>query len=207
MPRRGRGARIASDWQWLSAPCSGSVDRLHTVWVSGTGLALVLALPVKTGVGHDSKNHEFPFGCTGVSRSSLGGTGSKLPIQGVRNRYGPERGDLVGASVTLSNLNTGVKTVRNSSESGLFVFDLVDPGAYSVTVEATGFSKFVQEKIQVQTRDDITVNASLRPGAIAESVTVTGEAVAVQFNSASRDLTIDTKLAEEIRGSIAIPSS
>ena len=60
---------------------------------------------------------------------------------------------VVGATVTLSNLNTGVKAVRNTSESGLFVFDLVDPGAYSVTVEATGFSKFIQEKIQVQTRD------------------------------------------------------
>src|SRR3954451_14351585 len=75
-------------------------------------------------------------------------------------------GLVVGATVTLSNLNTGIKVVRNTSESGLFVFDLIDPGAYSVTVEATGFSKFVQEKIQVQTRDDITVNASLRPGAV-----------------------------------------
>ena len=107
-------------------------------------------------------------------------------------------GVVVGATVTLSNLNTGIKVVRKSSETGLFVFDLVDPGVYSVTAEATGFSKFVQEKITVQTRDDITVNASLRPGTIAESVTVTGDAVAVQFNSSSRDLTIDTKLAEEI---------
>src|SRR5688572_18466838 len=76
---------------------------------------------------------------------------------------------VVGATVTLSNLNTGVKVVRNTSETGLFVFDLIDPGVYSVTVEATGFSKFIQEKIQVQTRDDITVNAGLKPGAIAES--------------------------------------
>jgi hypothetical protein len=105
---------------------------------------------------------------------------------------------VVGATVTLSNINTGVKVVRNTSETGLFVFDLVDPGTYSVSVETTGFTKFIQENIQVQTRDDITVNASLRPGAIAESITVSDTPVSVQFNSASRDLTIDSKLAQEM---------
>ena len=45
---------------------------------------------------------------------------------------------VVGATVTLSNINTGIKVVRNTSETGLFLFDLVDPGAYSVTIEATG---------------------------------------------------------------------
>ena len=43
------------------------------------------------------------------------------------------------------------------------VFDLVDPGTYSVTIEATGFIKFIQENIQVQTRDDLTVNATSAP--------------------------------------------
>jgi hypothetical protein len=105
---------------------------------------------------------------------------------------------IAGATVTLSNVNTGTKVVRNTSETGLFLFDLVDPGSYSVTIEAAGFTKFIQENIQVQTRDDITVNATLRPGAIAESITVSDTPVSVQFNSASRDLTIDSKLAEEM---------
>lgn len=105
---------------------------------------------------------------------------------------------VVGATVTLSNINTGIKVVRNSSESGLFVFDLIDPGTYSVTVEAPGFTKFIQENIRVQTRDDITVNTGLRAGAIAESITVNDTPVGVQFNSASRDLTIDSKLAQEM---------
>ena len=103
-----------------------------------------------------------------------------------------------GATVTLLNINTGVKVVRNTSESGLYLFDLVDPGTYSVTIEATGFVKFIQENVQVQTRDDLTVNATLRPGGVQETITVTDTPVAVQFNTASRDLIIDTKLAEEM---------
>src|ERR671910_700912 len=59
---------------------------------------------------------------------------------------------VVGATVTLLNVNTGTKTVRKSSETGLFLFDLIDPGSYSVTIEAAGFTRFIQENIQVQTR-------------------------------------------------------
>ena len=103
-----------------------------------------------------------------------------------------------GATVTLQNVNTGIKSVRNSSETGLYVFDLVDPGTYTVSIEATGFSSFVQENVQIQSRDDVTVNATLRTGGVQETVTVTDTPVAVQFTTASRDLIIDTKLAEEI---------
>lgn len=105
---------------------------------------------------------------------------------------------IAGASVTLQNVNTGVRIVRQSSETGLYLFDLVDPGTYTVTVEATGFSKFIQEKIVVQTRGDITVNATLKPGTVQESITVNETPGAVEFNSANKDFTIDSKMAAEI---------
>lgn len=105
---------------------------------------------------------------------------------------------IAGASVTLLNVATGVKVVRQSSDTGLYVFDLVDPGTYSVTVEATGFNRFIQENISVQMRGDVTVNATLRPGAVQESITVTEAPVSVQFNSSNKDFTLDSKMAEEI---------
>ena len=105
---------------------------------------------------------------------------------------------IVGATVTLRNVNTGVSTVRLTSDTGLFVFDLVDPGTYAITVESPGFTKFIQENIVVQTRGDITVNAILKPGAVQESVTVNETPSAVEFNSANKDLTIDSKMATEI---------
>ncbi len=105
---------------------------------------------------------------------------------------------IANATVTLLNVNTGVKVVRQTSETGLYLFDFVDPGTYSITVEATGFSKFVQENIVVQMRGDVTVNAMLKPGTIQDSVTVVESPVAVQFNSANKDFTLDSTLAEEI---------
>jgi hypothetical protein len=105
---------------------------------------------------------------------------------------------IVGAKVTLLNVNTGVRTVRETSPTGLYLFDLVEPGTYSVAVEAQGFSKFLQENFNVQTRGDVTVNAMLTPGAIQQAVTVTESPVDVQFNSSNQDLTIDSKMATEI---------
>jgi len=105
---------------------------------------------------------------------------------------------IVGATVTLSNVNTGVKAVRQTNETGLYRFDYVDPGSYTVTIEATGFSRYLQQNVQVQAQADITVNAALRPGAVQETITVEASPVEVQFNSTNVTMTIDTKLAEDL---------
>jgi len=110
----------------------------------------------------------------------------------------PSQAVVVGAAVTLFNVNTGVQTVRQTNETGLYRFDSVDPGSYTLSVVVTGFSKFVQENIQAQALGDITVNAMLKPGGVSESVTVLESPVAVQFNSTSNVLTVDTKLAAEL---------
>jgi len=105
---------------------------------------------------------------------------------------------VVGASVTLTNVKTGIKVIRQTAASGLYLFDGVDPGTYSVTVEMAGFSKFTQENILVQSGSDVTVNAGLKVGSVQNNVTVSEAPVAVEFNSTNKDLVIDTKMAEEV---------
>src|SRR5215831_11271568 len=99
---------------------------------------------------------------------------------------------IVNATITLSNVKTGVAVVRKTSDTGLYLFDLVDPGEYIITAEAPGFSKLIQENVVVQTRGDVTVNVILQPGAVQESITVQESPVAVQFNSSNQDLTVDS---------------
>ncbi len=103
-----------------------------------------------------------------------------------------------GASVTLLNVATGVQVVRQTSDTGLYLFDLVDPGTYTITVEAPGFNKFVQENIVAMMRGDITVNATLNPGTVQESITISAAPIAVQFNSSNKDFTLDSTMAEEM---------
>lgn len=107
------------------------------------------------------------------------------------------QGVLASATVTLTNSNTGVSVVKQTNAAGSYLFDFVDPGTYRVRVDATGFGQFLQENIAVQSGGDVTVNASLRPGALQQSVTVTEAPPAIEFNNSNQELTIDTKMAND----------
>jgi hypothetical protein len=105
---------------------------------------------------------------------------------------------VVGATVTLANVKTGIQSAKQSNENGRYRFDYVDPGSYTITVESPGFAKFVQANIEAQALADITVNAVLKTGDVHETVTVLETPVAVNFNSTNMVLTVDTKLATEL---------
>ena len=103
-----------------------------------------------------------------------------------------------GAKVTLQNNGTGIVTVRESGANGAYLFDSVEPGTYTVSAELQGFSKQIHENVLVQTRGDVTVNLSLKPGGTVETVTVAASAVALQFNTTTRELTIDRKMLMDL---------
>jgi len=105
---------------------------------------------------------------------------------------------IVGAAVTLLNDNTGVSVNAQTNPNGQYLFDFVIAGNYTVTVEMAGFSKFIQKNILVQARADVTVDARLQTGSTRESVTVEASPVAVQFNTSTMGLTIDTKMTNNL---------
>lgn len=105
---------------------------------------------------------------------------------------------VVGAKVTIRNINTGIMATRDTGATGNYLFDNVEPGNYVVSAELQGFSKQQQEGILVQTRADVTVNLSLKPGALVETITVSAQAVSLQFNSTTRELTIDRKMLMDL---------
>ncbi|MCC6860811.1 MAG: carboxypeptidase regulatory-like domain-containing protein [Bryobacterales bacterium] len=104
----------------------------------------------------------------------------------------------MGAKVTLRNVNTGTETSRSTDATGRYLFDFVQPGTYSVAIEAAGFQRFLQENISVLTRGDVTVNASLTVGAVAETITVSEEVAQVQFNTSTMTTTVQGNLLKDI---------
>ena len=72
-----------------------------------------------------------------------------------------------GAKITLKNEATGVTASADSDASGQFNFLNLTPGVYSLTTESTGFSKSVQQHIEVGVGSTIalTVTLAARPGA------------------------------------------
>ncbi|MCU1262468.1 MAG: Cna domain protein [Bryobacterales bacterium] len=116
----------------------------------------------------------------------------------VRGLVSDQTGAVVpGATVTLSNTKTGINSTKPTDSAGLYIFDFVEPGTYTVAVDMTGFGKFTQENISVQAGGDVTVNPVLNPGALGQSIMVSEAPPAVEFNSSNQQLTIDTKMAND----------
>jgi len=105
---------------------------------------------------------------------------------------------IVSAQVTLSNVNTGVQTTRETSATGDYLFDFVSPGSYTIKVETRGFRTFVQENILVQTRSDLTINAKLELGQVTETVRVVEAPVTVQFTKTTMETTLDSKMSNSL---------
>ena len=105
---------------------------------------------------------------------------------------------VAGAKVTLRNVNTGVEATRETGATGHYIFDFVEPGTYMISAEMPGFTKAAKDNLLVQTRADVTADFALKPGTVVESVDVTATAVALSFNSSTRDLTIDRKMLTDL---------
>ncbi|MBI4903760.1 MAG: TonB-dependent receptor [Acidobacteria bacterium] len=110
----------------------------------------------------------------------------------------PTQAAVAAARVTLRNTNTGVEAVQQSDATGHFLFDFVQPGSYSLVVEAVGFQKSVRDGIQVLTRGDVTLNSQLTLGGVTETVNVSGQVAQVQFNSATMTTTVESSMIKDI---------
>ena len=73
---------------------------------------------------------------------------------------------VAGAIVTLTNEATGVSFNVERSESGVYGFDLVQVGKYTITVEKQGFKKFISKENAVNVNQPATINATLETGPV-----------------------------------------
>lgn len=90
---------------------------------------------------------------------------------------------VAGAKVTIRNEQTGVTRAATLSDSGVYTFDAIDTGLYTVEIEAAGFKKLALQRNEVRIGQPTTVNATLEVGAVTETVEVVGGAEVVQTST------------------------
>src|ERR671910_1697075 len=103
-----------------------------------------------------------------------------------------------GASVEVLNIATGVVTPTTTNAEGSYRVPFLIPGTYQVTVSLEGFSKFMSDKIEVHVADLLTVDASLRVGALTEEVTVTASSATVDRTTAELGQVVDARRIAEL---------
>ncbi len=97
----------------------------------------------------------------------------------------PSGAIIPGAKVTLTNVATQVKQDSTTNQSGDYLFTLLKPGTYSLTIVAKGFKTEVVPSISLAAGDRNRENAALATGGVDETVTVTADAPLLQRESSS----------------------
>src|SRR5262245_20803097 len=77
-----------------------------------------------------------------------------------------------GASITATEIRTGVKNSTISDETGRFNLPFLPPGQYEVAAELAGFRPFVRRGIQLATGDHPILEFKLEVGQSTQEVSV-----------------------------------
>jgi hypothetical protein len=103
-----------------------------------------------------------------------------------------------GASVTATNVGTGQIRQDTTDQGGRYNFVNIQPGTYTVTITANGFSKTEQSNVVVTPNTVNRVDVHLQVGAASQEVNVSGEAVELQTDKADTHTEITSKAVVDL---------
>lgn len=102
------------------------------------------------------------------------------------------------ASIDLTGAATNATRTTQSNEAGLYRFDAVEPGRYTLQVKITGFRTFAAKDFVVGAAQVLTLDASLEIGEVQQIVEVSADALQIQTESPVRATNISTKQIDEL---------
>src|SRR5215831_14136930 len=94
----------------------------------------------------------------------------------------PSGAAVAGATVTLKNNDTGQTQTATSSSTGAYRFALLNPGSYTVSVEAQGF-KTSNRSVTVAVGQVSSLNIALTVATASQTVEVTAQAGVIQTDN------------------------
>jgi hypothetical protein len=109
-----------------------------------------------------------------------------------------KQASIAGASVTITNEATGLTQTQTTTEAGVYSFDSLPVGNYTITVEQGGFKKFQSTGNQLEVNTPLTVDAALEIGQVSEVVTVQGGAEQLQTANATIGNVVEQKAIETL---------
>ena len=105
----------------------------------------------------------------------------------------PAQAVVAGAQVSVVNVQTNVAQDSTTAADGSYHFLALQPGAYKITVTATGFQTYTNSGITLQVNDQLRVDVTLQVGTVAEHVNVSASAVHVETENTQLGDVIDSK--------------
>lgn len=110
----------------------------------------------------------------------------------------PSAAAVVNATVTLTEVNTGVVRTARTNTSGNYTFPDLPEGNYSVTVESTGFKKEIRSNIGLAINTSGRIDVQLQIGNVGQSVEVTAAPPELQTDRADISSSISSVQTAEL---------
>lgn len=106
---------------------------------------------------------------------------------------------LPGVNVTVSGERLiGGAQVQVTDAAGAYRFDRLPPGAYQLKFELAGFRTVERTDVRMSAAFVATINARMEVGALAESITVTGESPTVDVRSNVQQTVMSQEILEGV---------
>jgi hypothetical protein len=109
-----------------------------------------------------------------------------------------KQASVAGASVTVTHEATGVTQTQNTTDSGVFAFDSLPVGDYSITVEMSGFKKYLRTGNHLEVNTPLNVEVVMEVGQITEVVTVQSGMEQLQTANATLGNVVEQKAIETL---------
>ncbi|MGH9327965.1 MAG: carboxypeptidase regulatory-like domain-containing protein, partial [Terriglobia bacterium] len=105
----------------------------------------------------------------------------------------PSGAIIPNAKVTATLVERGAAFTAETNAEGFYNFPALEPGAYTLTVEKTGFRRSVRSGLTLTVRQNLRVDATLQVGALTQEVRVTGQAPLVDTATATISGLVDDR--------------
>ena len=106
---------------------------------------------------------------------------------------------VAGATVKITNVETGVVRETTTQSDGSFRLDAVDPGTYRTEIVATGFKSAARDRILVAAAQTADLSTALEVGNPSEVVTVSSsESIELQTSDGVRVNTLNSREITEL---------
>lgn len=109
------------------------------------------------------------------------------------NVLDPSSAAVARAKVEITHVSTGETRATETNSLGYFEVSLLNPGAYDIRVEASGFKRAERKGLALQTGDRARVDFALELGSVSDTVSVTAETPLVKTGSTELGVVIDNK--------------
>lgn len=105
---------------------------------------------------------------------------------------------IVNAAVELTNTQTGIKATTKTDAQGVYRFNNILVGTYTLVTSMTGFGNTTVKNIAVEASVNATINVTMQIGVTSSSVTVVESAPPIDTTTAHVSTTFTSQQAERL---------